>query len=364
MLILIPLLSQAAVNHLFPILSQPRSRASPPGLQQLQFCQLALSLLDQASRHNVDINALDYDAVTHDQTDIDPCLSPVTDDQYRTSKPRRYALVQRLPGGDWWTSLNSESRGSIGDTNLTSLGAGHADLVSIVPSPSTSSKKPPTLGELHVGKKISTKAKPPGPRYVSCGSFLDYGPYASFAPSFDSDGSEIGRRGMGDILWAKHQKSQARQKARTLRERLQKKMTVSEAMDVDEIVEVEPVTSSSSGKGKERAVEDETLEKCFLTTEEAEAIRSALGDLDQEETINELLERCSKALTRLKDLQYERLSEENGGSSYVMQGSEEWETGKCSMIVSTLTYLQSNTNFSSKNNELIYCIIILKTSSC
>jgi hypothetical protein len=50
------------VRHLLPISSHPRSRPSTPATQQLGFCNLALSLLEEASFNSVplplDINSI------------------------------------------------------------------------------------------------------------------------------------------------------------------------------------------------------------------------------------------------------------------------------------------------------------------
>lgn len=66
----------------------------------------------------------------------------------------------------------------------------------------------------------------------------------------------------------------------------------------------------------------------LLPLEEVAVIMAALGTLELEESVSELLERNRKALLRLEQLQKMRLGAEGGGSSDVEEGSEEWDTGE------------------------------------
>ena len=107
--------------------------------------------------------------------------------------------MQRLPFATWWSSLSSDLVPS-DSKPLKDLFTANAELVAIFPSasapapaePDLAESSPVTLASYVPKKPPGYKSKLPGPRRVSCGAFLDYGPYASFAPVFEQDG-EIGR---------------------------------------------------------------------------------------------------------------------------------------------------------------------------
>lgn len=253
------------------------------------------------------------------------------DDTDAVNTRRKYALVQRLPTGDIWTSLDSDVVGSDAKP-LSELNTGHSELVAILPS-SSSSAPIPTLGELHADKKVQTRYKPPTTRHVSCGSFLNYGPFASFAPAFDSDGSDIGRIGVSSVLWHRHEKGKAREKARILGDRLRSKFAAQaeERMQVDDVVEVDPAEAKADGLRKEAEKRKELLEKLF-GQEESQTLEKVLGALEREESTSELLIRNAKALVRLQELQRQRLRGENSGSTEVQVGSEEWNLGESNIV--------------------------------
>src|SRR5258708_31582239 len=124
--------------------------------------------------------------------------------------------MQRLPSGEWWTSLDSDIA-SLDGSDLTKLPTGHAELVIILPSMSTpeaSGTSVSTLGSL--SRKLHTK-KPtlPGPRHLSTGSFLDYGPNTSFAPSFEQDGVEVGQFALGEVMWSRWRRRRSEPTSKT-----------------------------------------------------------------------------------------------------------------------------------------------------
>jgi hypothetical protein len=299
------------VERLFPVsLRNPRSRPSKSATQQQAFCNLALSLLDQASFQSVDFPG-DLETLVPNESP-DPQLS--SSHIYR--KPR-YALVQHLPSGDYWTSVSSEASSS----DLKDLPRGHSELVAILPSPypSTSISDVPTLGSYHK-TPLSPKIKLPGSRKISSGCFLDYGLYASFAPSFDQDGVELGRQELGQILLARQTKKNPKEKElrRWLADRAKvkgKETTSVTPMDEDEAQEVTPMID----------VEAELEE--LIPPDQLEAIKSGLGSLELELAVSTLLEKNQRALRRLQELQKERLMADGGGSSRPKEGSEEWDTG-------------------------------------
>jgi len=199
--------------------------------------------------------------------------------------------------------------------DLKSPSTGHAELVAIFPTPSSSSlpPEPRTLKHYTSSRTPSGTSTPVPPkhRYVSRGSFLDYGPYSSFAPTFDQGGREIGRTVYGEVLW--------RERGNKLRLKvLKKKLAESNLPDV---TMEEPGSTEQGSSGGEEGWH-ETL-KDFLSVS---SLRSALDDLDVQDSTQELLERNAKALARLEELQLRRYGDP-AGFKPVEVDSEEWETG-------------------------------------
>ena len=257
---------------------------------------------------------------------LNPCIPLDTENVLTADRPesstaaatrRKYALMQKLPTGEWWTSLDSEiiSRG----TDLKHLSTGHAELVAIFPAPSSSSlpPEPRTLKHYTSSRTPSGTSTPVPPkhRYVSRGSFLDYGLYSSFAPTFDQGGREIGRSVYGEVLW--------RERGNSLRLRALKRKQLTGSNLSDVIME----ESSSAEQGPPSEDWHETL-KNFLSIS---SLKSALDDLEVQDSVQELLERNSKALARLEELQLRRYGDPTGFKP-VQVGSEEWETGDISNI--------------------------------
>lgn len=279
-------------------------------------------MIDMASRHSLDTLSLNPDLICPTGT-----VDDYSDDTTILSARRKYALVQRLPNGEWWTSLNLDAL-EADNKSLTDLNTGHADLVAILPSPSTSSKTPPTLSSLEFKGKQASKMKPPGPRRISCGSFLDYGPYTSFAPTFESDGAEFGVVGVTNALWRQNEKQKMREKARILADRYRKKLATSTvaSMEVDGVLESDPAEAADIIEDREKEKQKELLSSIF--GEDSESVQKLLDTLTCEENITSLLRNNVKALLRLEELQRSRLCGEGGGSSTVEEGSEEWTIGK------------------------------------
>ena len=309
-----------------------RSRTSSPAAQQLRFCNLALSVLDQASFHSVPLplhiesiiplaepSAVDGDSKRH--------LSPSLSDKLPQSK--RYALMQRLPSGSWWSSLSSDL------PDPKDLQTANAELVAIFPSPSSlaytddSSKstitltdtQTPTMLGAYVPKRPPGHRSLPGPRRVSCGSFLDYGPYASFAPVFDQEGVEVGREALGEVLygWEHQKKAWAAEKSRATQKGTLHPTDGDEGLEEQTNV-IDPSLQECHND------DDETLEG-LLSKEQVASLKSALKSLELEDAVQELLERNARALKRLEELQRQRLMRQ-GGFHPVEEGSEEWDTGK------------------------------------
>ncbi|VDB95432.1 unnamed protein product [Peniophora sp. CBMAI 1063] len=312
----------AAVKPLFPVFSHPRSRPSGPAAQQLKFCTLARQLLDQAS-HGLNPTVGSLETLIPRPDDDAPSASS------HVAHSRRYALMQKLPNGEWWSSLNSPAS----DPNeLKDLITGHAELVAILPSPPGTLESVPTLGD-YTRPRASTSTRPlPGKpqasRRITAGAFLDYGLYASFAPTFDQDGSEVGRVQMGEVLWEERK----RRLARSLNSNGSTRAAAIEvpAVSEEDVEMSEPETATGPAidpllEGLGEVEEKDELEGLtgILPPEEVEAVRATLTELEIERGVEELLERTSKALLRLEELQNERLGRPDGGKSIVDSDSEE-----------------------------------------
>lgn len=236
--------------------------------------------------------------------------------------------MQRLPTGDWWSSVNS-SYSSLAPEgkDLKDLPTSYAELVAVLPSASVSTPEPLTLG--HYSKEKTFKSlNVPQQHELSCGSFLNYGPYASFAPTFEQNGVQVGRTGLSEVVWFQEKDRHKRARIRAYRLRLAAKAAQAEAEigAEGEDAETESASTKQNEKEKDKAQESEvdSLEG-LLTPEQIANIKSAAGSLELEDAISELLDRNARALSYLEALQWERLLSED--SKEVVVDSEEWQTG-------------------------------------
>ncbi|KAF9498191.1 hypothetical protein BDN71DRAFT_1487827 [Pleurotus eryngii] len=341
---------RSAIQHLVPISSQSRSKPSKPAIQQRRFCDVALSLFEEASFHNVTIPSDLVSLLPETQSD---------EEDISSSPPRqqkRYALKQRLPTGEWWTSLANNSSDP---QSLKALSTGLSELVVSLPTPSAptaisvapssaSSSKPstssttsvvPSLGSYTYLKAPPLKAKPwPIRRVKTTGSFLDYGPSASFAPTFSQDGAEVGRQQLGEFLWRKEQRRKERQA--NILEDVESRAT---AIEVDDNDNIDPELRKA-GQPKVSELEEALTE--LLPPEEVYVIKSALDSLELEAAVQELLDRNARALLRLQKLQRKRLLKRE---YVVAEGSEELDTAKA--IMDSLELLASLRPRSSKSES-------------
>ncbi|TFK30696.1 hypothetical protein FA15DRAFT_751704 [Coprinopsis marcescibilis] len=319
---------KAAVNNLRPISSLPRSRPSPAASQQHNFANLALSLIEQASLNAISA-PLDVESILElvPEDDNSPSKSPAT------GLKRRYALVQHLPQGDYWTSLSSDAPSS----TLKQLLTGHAELVAILPSSSsTSLDTVPTLGSIS-SRPLGPTKKIAGQRRVTTGGFLDYGPFASFAPSFDQNGEVVGQRQLAEVIYQKELKKRVAEENR----REQREGSGSVTAVGGDVVMNGTTSAPDPAQPSTNLHELEGL----LPPEDIEAIKEALGSLELENAVQELLERNQRALQRLEELQWKRFSEGGANFTAVEEGSEEWETATHIMeSLAALTSLRPRTS--------------------
>jgi hypothetical protein len=316
---------RTAVQSLFPISSLPRSKPSPTAIQQRRFCTLATSLLDHASFHTAPI-PLSLASILPDPDLDDRPSSP--------TRPRKYALVQHLPSGDYWTSLNSDAA----LTNaLKDLPTAQAELVAILPTPPQKLTKPvPTLAAYRSAKPLTALKPLPAQRRVTTGVFLDYGPWASFAPAFDQDAQVVGQRELSEIVYGWEQRK--KEKLAVWRQRLEGSGTIQDVLP-------------ARTKSPPPEMSDADLQE-LLPPDEVETIKAALGSMQLENAIQELLERNQRSLMRLEELQILRLTADSGESSIAEEGSEEWDTGSPFIFAHSL--LPTNPTYSSKHPPIPY----------
>ncbi|KAF7310506.1 hypothetical protein HMN09_00593100 [Mycena chlorophos] len=312
---------KAAALRLRPLSAQPRLPLSGPAAQQQRFCDTALSLLEQASFPITATSLLPDD----------------DDSERRLLTTKRYALVQRLPDGDYFTSVNLDQPAGApesGTADLRDLPTGHADLVAVLPAPSVSTLPTnlPTLGSYRIplSGAAATRFVPPAPRRLSHGTFLDYGPHASFAPTWAQDGAEVGMRQMGEYY---------SQRARRHKERfLALKEAAAAAANRPPPAAEKPQPAPPESPSTPDPI-DPDLDglRDILAPSEIDALTSVLGNLQIESSVQELLERNRRALRRLAQLQTRRLRLEDGKP--VKEGDEEWDLAQ--NILSSLTLLAS-----------------------
>lgn len=199
---------------------------------------------------------------------------------------------------------------------------GHAELVSVLPTLPLAPSSLSTLGELQTENRKDSRLRFRPlyihPRHLGTGSYLDYGPYASFAPSFDSEGAEVGQCGLGEILSRKLERKKVKDARRKLIAKLQ----------ADQDKEYKPFKKESSN-----AIEEEE-EKGFMIQELLSSIfpdqrdsdfKDILRNLQIEEGISQLLEKNAYAMERLNFLQSSRLRD---GFTPVKEDTEEWRLGR------------------------------------
>ena len=243
----------------------------------------------------------------------------------RTESPhieRKYALVQRLPSGDYWTSTNSSYPSlALEGKDLQSAGTGYAELVSVFPSAPVSEYKP-TLGS-YIKKRPPVVGIEQEARRLSCGKFLDYGPFASFAPTFDQDGVEVGQRTLSEVVWYR-QLDKRRNRVSSRRRQIEGVEPVVAAEETSEVVEV--INPSSVPQAVAEVPDIKSSLDGLLSPEQVAGVKSALGSLELEQAVEELLQRNARALATLEQLQADRFLGKDGYKD-VEVGSAEWDTG-------------------------------------
>ena len=229
-----------------------------------------------------------------------------------SSSHSNYALVQHLPSGDWWSSLTSLPSPS-------KLQTAKAELVAVLPSPSSSFENSATLAS-YSSKSFPQKKIHQSHRIVSTGAFLNYGPFSSFAPSFDQDIELVGRRELGQVLFYQEEKMRSRQ-------------TLHDTSSILDTPKDRPDPPQNDNFVSELDLD------FLLPPDQVHSLKAALNSLELENSVQKLLERNQRALERLEELQSQRLT--NHPTTNAEEGSEEWDTGSSSFVISSSNRLIS-----------------------
>jgi len=258
-----PRVLHAAILNLRPRPSPRHTRPSDTADQQRAFCALALSLLG-------------------------PDISP-------PSPEPRYALLQHLPSGDYWSSVTSD-RPSSPSGALKHIPTGLADLAAILPTPLSAPS-----GTLAAYSKSVPPAKPLPPHRSLCpASFLDYGPSTTFAPTVDHDGELVGPRDLRLLFSYRNSRKHAH---------------LPDSDPLDDVLPPSPyplpfdIQSEFDGLLSPHVIQNLSL---------------VLDTVHLENLIDELLTRTQRALVRLQALQVDRLLQHQ---TSLDESSEEWQTG-------------------------------------
>lgn len=336
---------RSAFNQLLPATSQPRALLATGAANQQRFVDLAQGLFNEISdrKANSIVPKRDVTSFSEDEDEAEKLL-PVED------RKRKYALVQRLPTGDWWSSATIPRDGDVGLTRSAAkaLSTKQAELVSIIPAQPIPADEMPLFSTLKPAPVPSVKSKEdlkkqsinlPN-RTLPAPKLLDYGVYSTFAPCFDSENTEVGNDQIHQVV---HESLQ-RRKARALRSQMiekQKRLAQNEAtthklaiegsmeargvdenaisapkkdyrMEVEDGNEMEAVDKSLLLLSLENSFpSDEVLQNLqnVIPQNEADVLKQAFTTLRAEFGISELLEHVAIALDNLVDMQRERLRE-------------------------------------------------------
>ena len=306
-------------------------------MEQQRFVELSNNLIDQALTRSGLSQSMDVVLQGRDEQ------APELDADERK---RLYALVQRLPSGDWWSSATIPRGGSVGITRAeaSALSTKQAELAMVVPSLPLLPSEVPTLGTLK--PPVLKPAKDPGwqatylpQRKLHAPKLLEWGPYMTFAPSYDTTDCELGPGAAFQTTY----ESIVRRKARAARKQLEEKMRRNEeaerkdhmpAVDSGDVEmsvglnsteddhmdltvqakaeegELEHVISNTGeeGTGKHFSAHEAVRQLHGLfSPDEAEALKEAFQQLEIELGVSELLRYIAISLQSLVDMQRERL---------------------------------------------------------
>ncbi|KAF8325542.1 uncharacterized protein EI90DRAFT_3019004 [Cantharellus anzutake] len=330
------------------------SRTRPVRPAVVKFFRLAQMLLQDIAQRSSAVKFLD-DAVISpkdDEPDEDTKTTATKSEnkteeslQYR-EKHIQYALHQHLPTGDFFTSATVLTK-----KEITLLAKGQASLTAVLPTVPVLPPSLPKLGDYAPGvanhpRRPYSLRKAPVP--ISSASFLDYGPFASLAPAFDSDGGQIGRDTLGLVLEMKG----ARKARRLGAVRRQVELANLKEKPLPSI-EPFPHVQELSALGLEDRSTRKLVYECksakaelrglareMLPEDVVEDFLISVDQMELERGVGELLIRISNALGDLQVLQERRLRAGAPGKEVPVEiDGEEWHLAR--QILSSLTTIAS-----------------------
>ncbi|KIM26008.1 hypothetical protein M408DRAFT_198354 [Serendipita vermifera MAFF 305830] len=326
-----------ALKQLLPSSSQPRALLSIGASNQQRFYDFAQGLFDEIAADGSNKALLKRDSafLSEDEEDAEHVLP-------FENRKRKYALVQRLPTGDWWSSATIPRDGDVGLTKAAAkaLSIKQAELVSIIPSQPIPPEEMSLFSSLKPQAVIKSREDPKRSmtlpnKTLPAPKLLDYGVYSTFAPYFDSEGTEIGNDQIHQVV---HESLQ-RRKARALRKQMiekQKRLEQAEAAthralipnatgaDEQAILALEKDAdmdvADSAAQDVSKAMDGLSILQSNFPTEEAlgnlqghvpenemEVLKQAFKALRAEIGVSELLEHNAIALDNLIRMQRDRL---------------------------------------------------------
>ncbi|KAF9519915.1 hypothetical protein BS47DRAFT_1481798 [Hydnum rufescens UP504] len=292
------------------------TRTTPPNIKVVKFFQLAKDLLDDIAEKTVSpltlTESLDPTPKTEDEAD-EKESPPKTEGG---PKPIKYALHQHLPTGDYFTSA-----ASLTAEQVNALTKGQASILGVARSQPLPSEALPELGE-----------------YARGPAFIDYGLFSSLAPTFDSEGGQVGRETLG--LVADSRKARRRQKLAALKTSISARSASPPLAAIDPFPSEWDLLFASQGSFQDRYAELKPLVEDFLPKDMIQSLMDGLDDLELENGLSELLVHNGRALRALQELQESRFrAGTNGKEVPVTVGGEEWQLAR--QILSSLVTLVS-----------------------
>lgn len=329
-----------ALKQLLPSSSQPRALLSIGAANQQRFCDFAQGLFDEiaADGSNTALSRRDTVFLSEDEEDAEQVLP-------FENRKRKYALVQRLPTGDWWSSATIPRDGDVGLTkaDAKALSIKQAELVSIIPSQPIPVEEMSLFSSLKPQPVIKSREDPKRSitlpnRTLPAPKLLDYGVYSTFAPYFDSENTEIGNDQIHQFVHESLQRRRARAIRKQMIEKQKRLQQVEDAVhkpavasisDVDDKAILELEKDADMGLPDEgtqdvsKAMDGLSILQSGFPTEEAlgnlqghvpenemEVLKQAFNALRAEIGVSELLEHNAIALDNLVRLQRERLQKQ------------------------------------------------------
>ncbi|CAO1620376.1 unnamed protein product [Parajaminaea phylloscopi] len=222
---------------------------------------------------------------------------------HHSERPQQYSLHLRLPMGDYFSRAVELS-----PDEIARLETGLADLVAVEPQlDSKSVGKQPTLGE-RLYRSYSRKVPSVSTqelRETRLGKVvptlgLYYGPFASFAPSYDSSASSISQAA-SNLIWST--KTDATSLAHRNAWHGHPPRNASPDSDADHLLEPPPPPACGDLKGQDV---DSLLEGLDHSLD-ADLLRSVLRRADEQDALDTKLDNCARLLWQLRTCQEDRL---------------------------------------------------------